>query len=106
MPDIRVVITTLADEDSARTFVGSLVEERLVACGSLLPGVCSIYRWEGKVLDEREWMVVLKTDASVVPELLRRAAEIHPYEVPELLALPVEAGFGPYLEWVSAEVGD
>lgn len=101
--DVVVVLTTLASEDAAATLVGALLERRLVACGTVLPGARSLYRWEGRVADEREAVVLLKTVRGRLAALEAAFAELHPYEVPELLALPVAAGLGAYLRWVGAE---
>ena len=99
-----VVLTTLATAAEARAFVTALVAGRLVACGTLLPGARSIYRWEGQVKEEAEVVVLLKTDASRWDALCAAVQERHPYEVPELLALPVERGLDGYLSWLSREV--
>src|SRR6266704_2716053 len=85
-----VVLTTLANDADARALVTALVAARLVACGTLLPGARSIYRWEGQVKEEAEVVVLLKTDASKWEALCAAVRERHPYQVPELLALPVE----------------
>jgi periplasmic divalent cation tolerance protein len=90
--------------DVAEHLVTTLVEERLVACGNIVPGLVSVFRWQGAVERETETLVVLKTVESAVPVLLRRANELHPYEVPEILVVPVEAGHGPYLDWVVESV--
>ena len=100
-----VVLTTLGSEDQARRFVRELVESRLVACGTLLVGASSVYRWKGTVTEEPEVVVLLKTDASRWDALVAAVNERHPYEVPELLALPVERGLDRYLNWVTSEVG-
>jgi periplasmic divalent cation tolerance protein len=99
-----VVLTTLGNEADARAFVTALVAARLVACGTLLPGARSIYRWEGQVTEEAEVVVLLKTDASRWEALCAAVRERHPYQVPELLALPVERGLDRYLAWVTSEV--
>ncbi len=78
--------------------------DRLVACGTLLPGARSIYRWEGKVTEEGEVVVLLKTDASKWSALCAAVRAKHPYRVPELLALPVERGLDLYLSWLASEV--
>ena len=101
--DAVVVLTTLASEDEAVAFVRTLVERRVVACGTVLPGVRSIYRWEDKVADEREVVVLLKTRSGALASLERAFGELHPYKVPELLALPVTAGLERYLGWIAAE---
>jgi len=103
-PAALVVLTTLATEEDARRLVTALVGERLVACGTLVPGARSIYRWEGEVTEEEEVLVVLKTDASRWDALAAAVRERHPYAVPELLALPVERGLDRYLAWLRSEV--
>src|SRR5437764_11139939 len=99
-----LVLTTLATEAQARTLVTALVAERLVACGTLIPGARSIYRWEGQVTEEGEVVVLLKTDASRWEALCAAVRERHPYQVPELLALPVQRGLERYLSWLTREV--
>ncbi len=99
-----VVLTTLSTEDEARQLVRALVDARLVACGTLLTGVRSIYRWQGDVTEESEVVVLLKTDAARWEALAAAVRKLHPYEVPELLALPVQRGLDEYLSWVASEV--
>jgi len=99
-----LVLTTLGSADEARNFVTGLVADRLVACGTVLPRGLSIYRWEGAITEEDEVVVLLKTDASKWDELAQAVAERHPYEVPELLAVPVERGTDLYLSWLTGEV--
>jgi periplasmic divalent cation tolerance protein len=103
MPTAVVVLTTLASVDEAVTLIRALLDRRLIACGNILPGVRSIYRWEGKVADEQEVIVLLKTRASRVEALEMAFGELHPYKVPELVALPVSAGLHKYLEWIDDE---
>jgi periplasmic divalent cation tolerance protein len=99
---VHVVLMTVPSADVAERVVRTLVDERLVACGNILPGLTSIYRWQGAVQTDPEVLVILKTVAARVPALLERAPELHPYEVPEVLVLPVAAGHKPYLQWVRA----
>lgn len=101
----RVVLVSAPDAEVAERLVRALVEERLVACGSIVPGVTSVYRWRGVVERAAEVLVVLKTVDAAVARLLARVSELHPYEVPEVLVLPVESGHGPYLDWLWAEAG-
>jgi periplasmic divalent cation tolerance protein len=103
-PTALLVVTTLGSEQEARTLVRKLVESRLVACGTLLGGARSIYRWEGEITEEPEVVVLLKTDASKWEALAAAVREHHPYEVPELLALPVDRGLDLYLSWLASEV--
>lgn len=99
-----VVLTTLANEAQARALVTALVADRLIACGTLLPGARSLYRWEGKVTEEAEVVVLLKTEESQWDALCSAVRRLHPYEVPELLALPVDRGLDRYLSWLTQEV--
>ena len=101
--DAVVVLTTVANEDEAVMLVQALLERRLVACGTILPAARSIYRWQGKVADEREHVVLLKTRSARVAPLRSAFEELHPYKVPELLVLAVDTGLEKYLEWINAE---
>jgi periplasmic divalent cation tolerance protein len=102
---VVVALTTFGDEETAAAVVRELVERRLVACGTLLPGARSLYRWQGELADAREVLVVLKTTAERVEALTATLPEVHPYDVPELLVLPVAGGLPAYLAWVAGEVG-
>lgn len=99
-----VVLTTLSSEGEARTLVRALLDARLIACGTMLTGARSIYRWEGDVTEEAEVVLLLKTDESKWDALAASVRQLHPYEVPELLALPVERGLDLYLSWLTNEV--
>lgn len=101
--DAIVVFTTVASDDEAVKLVRTLLERRLIACGTLLPGARSLYRWQGKLADEREVMVMLKTRSARLDSLQQAFAELHPYKVPELLAVPVAAGLDKYLDWINGE---
>jgi periplasmic divalent cation tolerance protein len=101
--DAIVVLTTLASVEEAATLIRTLLDRRLIACGNILPGVRSIYRWEGKVADEREVVVLMKTKPARLNALELAFGELHPYKVPELLALPVSGGLHKYLEWIDDE---
>lgn len=102
---VMVALTTTPSADVAESIGRSLVEERLAACANVVPGVTSIFRWKGSLERESEVLVVLKTTAAKVEALERRLVELHPYEVPELIAWPIEAGHGSYLDWVRGEAG-
>jgi periplasmic divalent cation tolerance protein len=103
-PTALVVLTTLANDGDARTLVTALLADRLIACGTLLPGARSIYRWEGELTEESEVVVLLKTDVARWDALCRAVRAKHPYQVPELLALSVEHGLDAYLSWLTSEV--
>ena len=99
-----LVLTTLASLDDARRLVRTLVDERLIACGTVLPGATSIYRWQGGIHDAAEVVVLLKTMSTRWDALRDAVRRQHPYDVPELLALPVSAGLDAYVDWVAEEV--
>lgn len=101
--DAIVVFTTVSSEDEAVTLIRTLLERRLIACGTMVPGARSLYRWQGKIADEREILCVLKTRSARVDALQAAFGELHPYKVPELLALSVDTGLEKYLEWINTE---
>ena len=98
-----LVLVTAPSAEKAAELARAVVEERLAACGNVVPGLRSIYRWEGKVQDEPEALLVLKTTRARFEALRDRVLALHPYEVPEVIALPVEAGSARYLAWIAAE---
>jgi periplasmic divalent cation tolerance protein len=98
-----VVLVTTPTAERAAEIARALVEERLAACGNVVPGLRSIYRWEGKIHDDAEALLVLKTTRERFDALRERVLALHPYEVPEVIALPIEAGSAPYLAWIAAE---
>jgi periplasmic divalent cation tolerance protein len=100
---VRVTLMTAPDADTAARIARALVEERLAACVNLVPGVRSIYRWRGKVEDEAEVLLVAKTRADRLGPLAKRLRELHPYELPELVALGDAGGLEEYLDWVREE---
>jgi periplasmic divalent cation tolerance protein len=100
-----VALTTLEDRAQAEELVRRLVDDRLVACGTVLPGATSIYRWEGAVTTANETVVLLKTTRARWAGLVSAVGRHHPYSVPELVALPVVAGLADYLAWVASETG-
>jgi periplasmic divalent cation tolerance protein len=101
--DAIVVLTTVSNDDEAVKLVNALLERRLIACGTLVPGARSIYRWQGKISDEREVLLLLKTRSARVEPLQAAFKELHPYKVPELLVLSVDTGLEKYLEWINGE---
>ena len=103
MNPILVVLCTCPDETAAKELAVGLVEQQLAACVNVLPGIRSIYRWQGQVQDDGEALMVIKTSGEAYPELERWLAEQHPYELPEVIALPLEQGLPGYLEWVAQE---
>ena len=98
-----VLITAPADGEAAAKLARALVEERLAACVNRVPGLVSTYWWQGEIEEGREELLIAKTSEDRLEALLKRVPELHPYSVPEVLALPVEKGHPPYLEWLFAE---
>ena len=103
MSAVVLLLTTFPDIAVARPAVRTLVEEQLVACGNILPSVESIYRWQGTVETSAEVMVFFKTTVDCADAAQARLRDLHPYEVPEILRLPVDGGWPPYLDWVRNE---
>lgn len=97
---VVVALMTAPSVEVAAGIVRTVVDEGLAACGNIVPGVRSIYRWQGKIHDEPEVLVVFKLPAEQAEALKARIIELHPYDVPEFLVLGVAAGHAPYLEWV------
>jgi periplasmic divalent cation tolerance protein len=104
--NVRIVLVTAPDVDSAIILVRRVVQERLAACGNVIPGLTSVYRWEGEIQEDPEALIILKSTQDGIERLRRRVEELHPYDVPEFLVLPVSHGSSAYLRWVAAEVGD
>lgn len=102
--DFRSVYMTFPDERSARRVAQALVEERLAACVNVLAPGSSTYRWEGAVRTEPELVAFAKTRAALVPRVVARVQELHPYEVPAVVVLPIDGGAASYLAWLEAEV--
>ena len=98
--DHVVVLTTLPVTADAETFARTLVEQRLAACVNLLPEMTSVYRWKGSIEQDRERQVIIKTTSGRVPALQARIRALHPYEVPELVVLPIVGGNPAYLAWI------
>ncbi|MGH7663657.1 MAG: divalent-cation tolerance protein CutA [Gemmatimonadaceae bacterium] len=101
--DAIVVLTTVASAEEAVELVRRLLDMRLIACGTVLPGARSLYLWEKKIADEQEIVVLLKTRSARLEALKVAFGELHPYKLPELLALPVAAGLEKYLDWINSE---
>lgn len=103
---VRIVFCTCPDTASAERIADALVGERLAACVNLLPAVTSVYRWQGKVERASEIQLLIKTTADRLEALGVRVAELHPYELPELIAVEARAGLPAYLGWVAAQTRD
>jgi periplasmic divalent cation tolerance protein len=101
----RVVLTTAGTLDEGRRLGRTLVEERLAACATIIPSVESIYQWQGKVESSAEVLLLLKTTAEQIGALQTRLHQLHSYQTPEFLVLPVESGSSGYLDWLHSSLG-
>jgi periplasmic divalent cation tolerance protein len=99
MEHIVVFITAPGEEEAAR-IAHALVEARLAGCVNIVKGIRSIYRWQGKIEDEREVLMIAKTRRERFGALLKKVKELHPYTVPEVIAFPIIEGSGDYLHWL------
>ncbi len=104
--DYVIVLTTLPASVDRAAFAETLVREHLAACVNVLPEMQSVYRWKGKVEQEREHQVLIKTTAVRLHDVQARIRELHPYDVPELLVLRVDGGDEMYLDWISQSTRD
>lgn len=98
-----MIYVTTPNEEEAAHIAETLVQEHLVACANVFPPIRSFYRWEGKVQDDREVVFVAKTTRLRADDVIRRIRELHSYEVPAILAIPILAGNSEYLRWVEGE---
>ena len=96
----RIVLVTVASEEQGAVIARKLVEEKLAACVNAVGPIRSIYRWRDAIEDDREFLLIVKTRAELFAKLERRVRELHTYEVPEVLALKLDAGSAPYLDWL------
>jgi periplasmic divalent cation tolerance protein len=102
---ITLVLTTAPDSAVGEKLIERLLEERLIACGNLVPGVRSLYHWEGSIVRESEVLILMKAEAAAVGRLFRRISDLHPYSVPELIELPVVGVSEAYSRWVMQSTG-
>ena len=98
-----VIFSTTDSEELARRIATALVEAREAACVNILPGISSIYRWEGKTCDSHEWLLLIKAPAERLEAVRTRIRVMHSYQLPEVIALPIAAGDPEYLRWIREE---
>jgi periplasmic divalent cation tolerance protein len=104
MTDKTLVLTTAASPEEAHKIARGLVERGLAACVNIVPKIESVYRWDGKVEEAQECLLLIKTTEAAFPRLSETLKELHSYEVPECLAIPVKDGSSPYLKWIDDSV--
>ncbi|MGY0505626.1 divalent-cation tolerance protein CutA [Luteimonas sp. e5] len=105
MDDVLVCLNTCPGRDSAERIADALVEERLAACVNIVPGLRSTYRWQGRIERDEECLLIIKTRSACLAALRTRLVALHPYELPELIAVKAADGLPAYLDWVRNETG-
>ena len=103
MPTAVMVYCTCPEDTTAAQIANVLIDERLAACANRIPAMSSTYIWKGKVHTDSEVQLILKTTDQVYPALEKRILELHPYELPEIIRVPIEGGLPAYLEWIANE---
>ncbi|MHA1733316.1 MAG: divalent-cation tolerance protein CutA [Promethearchaeota archaeon] len=101
-----IFFVTVPDEKVGREIAHTLVGERLVACASIVPGLTSVYRWKGKVEEDSELLLILKTTTEKAGKVVERVPQLHPYDTPECVGFNIEVGLPKYLQWVVDSVAD
>ncbi len=99
-----VILSTIDSAELGRRIASALVSEGLAACVNIIPGVRSVYRWQGKICDEEELLLVIKTTGGRFEDIRRRIRDLHSYQVPEIIALPISTGDSVYLQWLREQV--
>ncbi len=104
MTDKRIVFITVPDQATGEKIADALVREKLAACVSIIPGIISIYVWQGKLEKSGENLLIAKTRADTFDALRKRVVELHPYECPEIVSTPIDGGLDKYLTWIEESV--
>jgi periplasmic divalent cation tolerance protein len=104
MPDPIVVLMTAGSQEEAERIADALVAELLAACVNVIPGITSVYRWEGAIQRDQEWLLIAKSRRDVLDVLVQRVQALHSYDLPEVIALPLVGGSQDYLRWIDQEV--
>ncbi|KAL6770459.1 CUTA1 [Auxenochlorella protothecoides x Auxenochlorella symbiontica] len=100
-PSLSMLHVSVPSEEVGQQIAGALVEGRLAACVNIIPGIQSVYMWKGKVERDEEHLLVIKTQSTLVPDVVARVKALHPYVEPEVVALPISGGSASYLAWVA-----
>jgi periplasmic divalent cation tolerance protein len=104
MTDAKIVLTTTGSQEEARKIARTLVERRLAACVNIIPQVESIYRWQGKIENAHEWLLLIKTTTAAFERVRDAIRELHSYDLPECISFSIESGSSAYLDWISESV--
>jgi periplasmic divalent cation tolerance protein len=102
--DLQIVLCTIPDRETAELIAGTLVSEQLAACVNILPGVTSMYRWQGAIEQSEELLLIIKTSQKVWPMLEAQIQALHPYELPEIVAVPIKTGEAEYIQWLENSI--
>jgi periplasmic divalent cation tolerance protein len=106
MTDYRIVLTTAGSAEEAERIATTLVEEQLAACVNIVSPITSVYRWKGSVQKEQEWLLLIKTTSPALESVSKKIRELHSYDLPECIQIPIEAGNAEYLDWIKENVKD
>lgn len=101
MTDKRIVLSTAGSEEEARKIAHHLVEQKLAACVNIVPQIQSVYRWQGSIESSREWLLLIKTSAGNFGAVHKAIRELHSYELPECISIPIDEGSAEYLRWIA-----
>ena len=99
---LQIVLCTVPDRETGEQIASTLVSEQLAACVNIIPGITSIYRWKGTVVQDQEALLLIKTGRDVWQPLQARFRELHPYELPEIIAVPIHTGQTDYIQWITS----
>lgn len=99
-----IIFVTTSNREEATKIVRTLLEEKLIACGNIIDPVSSFFWWKGKIEEEKEVLIIMKSHERVFKKLLKRVPELHSYEIPEILALPIVDGSSSYLDWLEGHL--
>jgi periplasmic divalent cation tolerance protein len=104
MTDKQIVLSTAGSEDEARKIARNLIERKLAACVNIVPGIESVYHWQGKIESSREWLLLIKTTAARFADVQKIIRELHSYDLPECIAIGIDEGSAEYLNWIGESV--
>ena len=99
-----IVLCTVPDDAVAKQIASALVAEQLAACINIVPGITSVYRWKGAIETDMELLLIMKTTATSYPQLQKRISALHPYELPEIIAVSLDRGLPDYLAWITTSL--
>ncbi len=106
MSEHTLILSTIDSREAAEKIAHHVVEERLAACVNIISDITSVYKWKGALERTTEILMVIKTTRERLPRLIERIKELHTYELPEVIALPIQDGYPPYLEWIVSETAE